>query len=222
MHIPIKEILDQYGYQGVFFAFLLEMVGIPFPGETILTFAGIEWKQGVFSLFPLLAAALAGNVIGSTIAYFIGRFLGRTMILRFGKMVRFTEKKFNSAEEKFIKYRVLVILFGKFIAGIRVFSAYLAGINRMNFWQYSILNLIGSFVWAFVFIMFGNYIHTIWQNYYQTVHSFLWITVGALLCSIILVWYIKGKLIKKENHSPIQKELSASNTAKKESYLTKL
>ena len=167
MHFNIQHFFQQYGYPGIFFAFLLEMVGIPFPGETILTLSGIEWKQGTFSLIPLIIAALAGNIIGSTISYIVGRFFGRTVILRFGKYVGITEKKFKAADEKFNKYRVPVVFLGKFIAGIRVYAAYLAGINRMNFWKYSFYNAIGSLLWIFVFIVFGRYVDFVWHRYHQ-------------------------------------------------------
>lgn len=195
MHFNIYHLLHQYGYQGIFFAFLFEMIGIPFPGETILTFSGIEWKKGTFSLVPLIMTAWAGNIIGSTISYLIGRFLGRNVILRFGKAVGITEKKLQAADEKFNRYRVLVVLFGKFIAGIRVLAAYLAGINRMDFWKFSLYNAAGSFLWVIVFIVLGRYIEVAWQHYHHFLYPFLWLIVGILLAAFIAVFY-KKRLLK--------------------------
>jgi membrane protein DedA with SNARE-associated domain len=193
MHFNLQHLLQQYGYSGVFFAFLLEMVGIPFPGETILTLSGIEWKRGTLSLFPLVIGALAGNIIGSTISYTIGRFLGRTFILRFGKFIGITHKKFNAADDKFNKYRVPVVFFGKFIAGIRVYAAYLAGINRMDFFKFSFYNAFGSLLWILVFIIFGRYIDVVWQQYHHILLQLLLSILVILLIALIALFF-KRKL----------------------------
>ncbi|MDP4084082.1 MAG: DedA family protein [Bacillota bacterium] len=192
MHLNIHYLIQQYGYQGVFFALLLEMIGVPFPGETILTFLGIEWKQGAFSLFPLIMVALAGNIIGSTISYLIGRFLGRSIILHFGKFLRITEQRFNNAEKRFNKYRISVILFGKFVAGIRVLAAYLAGINKMDFWKFTFYNAIGSLLWVLSFIISGRYIDIVWHNYHHIFHQFIWLFGSALLIAFIIVIFIRS------------------------------
>lgn len=189
MHFNIHHLLQQYGYWGILFALLIEMVGVPFPSETILTLSGIEWQQGTFSLFPLIIVALAGNIIGSTISYTIGRFLGRTVILRFGKFVGITEQKLNAADEKFNKYRVAVVFFGKFIAGIRVLAAYLAGINRMNFWEFSVYNAIGSLLWVLVFIVFGRYVDIAWHRHHQIHHQFIFSIIVILLIAFIALFF---------------------------------
>ena len=189
MHFNIQHFLQQYGYSGVFFAFLLEMVGFPFPGDTMLTLLGIEWKQGVFSFIPLVTASLAGNIVGSTISYITGRLVGHIVILRLVKYVGITEKKFKAADEKFNKYRVQVVLLGKFISGIRIFAAYLAGINRMNFWKYSFYNAVGSLLWILVFIVFGRYVDFIWHSYHKTVKQFLLLIIIILLIAFIVMFF---------------------------------
>ena len=95
MHLHIQALLHHYGYLGVFFILLMEMIGIPFPAETTLTISGFEWTQGVFRLVPLLLAASIGNIFGSTIAYGIGRFLGRPVIVRFGKYIGITNERLD-------------------------------------------------------------------------------------------------------------------------------
>lgn len=199
MHFNIQYLLQQYGYQGIMIALLLEMVGIPFPGETILTLAGIAWKQGTFSLLPLLIAALAGNIIGSTLAYLIGRFLGRTIIIRFGNSLKISEEKFNAADKTFNKYQIPIVLFGKFIAGLRVLAGYLSGINRMAFLKFSIYNAIGSFVWIFVFVLFGRYVEIAWQHYHQVFQPYIWWIVGFFLLAYIGV-FLKRRLKKLKNN----------------------
>jgi len=133
VHFNIQLLLHHYGYIGVFFILLLENIGIPFPAETTLTISGFEWTKGVFKFLPLLFAAGIGNIVGSTIAYWIGYLLGRPVIVRFGQYIGITEERLDVADKKFAKFQSAIVLFGKFIAGIRVLIPYLAGINRIVF-----------------------------------------------------------------------------------------
>lgn len=197
MHIHAQQLIQHYGYGGIFIILLLEMIGIPFPGETILTLSGIEWTAGSFSLLPLLGAAVSGNVIGSSIAYGIGRFLGRPVIVRYGRIVGITNERLDKAEAKFNQYRIPVILFSKFIAGIRVLAPYLAGINNMSFVAFSVYNLISATLWSVGFIVLGRSLDMAWHRYHQVIHPFL---LPTLIVAIFLVGiYYRLKTNKKRH-----------------------
>jgi membrane protein DedA with SNARE-associated domain len=173
LHGHVHYWIHHYGYFGVFFILFTEMIGFPFPAETTLTFSGIAWIRGEFSLLPLLAAAAGGNIAGSSVAYAIGRFVGQAVIVRFGKRVGITEEKFRHAEKRFNKYQISVILFAKFVAGIRVLVPYLAGINRMPFLTFTVYNAISALVWSGVFIVLGRYLGVVWRHYAAAIHPYL-------------------------------------------------
>lgn len=189
MHLHIQALLHHYGYLGVFFILLMEMIGIPFPAETTLTISGFEWTQGVFRLVPLLLAASIGNIFGSTIAYGIGRFLGRPVIVRFGKYIGITNERLDKANVTFNRFQGTVILFGKFIAGIRVLIPYLAGINRMSFALFSLYNAVSAVVWAGTFIIIGKYIEVEWSRYHRILHQYM---VPAIILAVVLVGVYSG------------------------------
>lgn len=190
MHI--QTLIHHYGYFGVFFILLMENIGIPFPAETTLTISGIEWTQRVFHLLPLIVAAAAGNVVGSSIAYGIGRFLGRPVVLRFGRFVGITEQRLDTANERFNRFEGWIVLFGKFIAGIRVLIPYLAGINGMSFGLFSLFNTVSAVVWAGFFIIVGKYVGIEWTRYHAVMHRYLLptIVVAALLVSAYVAFHI--------------------------------
>ena len=185
-HFDIQTLIHHYGYIGVFFILFMENLGILFPAETTLTISGIEWTQGVFKLMPLLISASLGNILGSTIAYGIGRFLGRPVIVRYGRYVGITNRRLDTANALFAKYQSPVGLFGKFIAGIRVLIPYLAGINKMSFTVFTIYNAISAVVWAGTFIIVGKYLGIEWSRYHQVLHQYIVpaIIVIALLAGI--------------------------------------
>lgn len=190
MHIHVQALIHHYGYVGVTFILFMEMVGIPFPAETTLTISGIEWTQGVFRLLPLLLAASVGNILGSSVAYAIGRFLGRPIVVRFGRYVGITGERLDKANAVFTRYETPVLLFGKFIAGIRVLIPYMAGINKLSFARFSLYNAVSAVVWAGAFIVVGKYIGVEWTRYHKVLHQYMVpaiIVVAALVCAYIVV-----------------------------------
>lgn len=195
VHIHIQPLLHHYGYFGVFFILLVEMVGIPFPAETTLTISGFEWTSGVFKLLPLLLVAAIGNIVGSTIAYSLGRLLGRPLIVRFGRYLGITNERLDRANHTFHKYQGWVVIVGKFIAGIRVLIPYLAGINKMNFVVFSIFNAISAFLWAAAFIVLGRYIGVEWTRYHQALHQYLvpGIVVVAVVVGVIVAMKFRNR-----------------------------
>jgi membrane protein DedA with SNARE-associated domain len=196
--VHIQVLIHHYGYFGVFLILLLEMIGIPFPAETTLTLSGIEWTQGTFSIIPLLIAATVGNAIGSGIAYWIGRLLGRPVIVRWGKYVGITNERLDKANVTFQKYQTTVVLFSKFIAGIRVLVPYLAGINKMSFGLFTLYTTVSALVWSAVFIILGKYLGIEWSRYHQVLHQYL--VPGIIVLAILVaVWYTRKVRAKKRS-----------------------
>ncbi len=202
LHIHIQTLIHHYGYLGVFLILFLENVGIPFPAETTLTISGIEWTHGAFKLVPLLLSASIGNILGSTIAYGIGRFLGRPVIVRFGKYIGITNGRLDKANDLFAKYRSPVVLFGKFIAGIRVVIPYLAGINDMPFAVFAIYNAVSAVAWAATFILVGKYIGIEWSRYHQVVHQYM---VPSIIVALLLVGGYFGLKLRHKRRQKINK-----------------
>lgn len=198
MHFNVQHLIAHYGYIGVFAILLLEMIGIPFPAETTLTISGFEWTKGLFAFVPLLLSAVVGNVLGSTIAYGIGHFLGRPVLVRFGRYVGITEKRLDKADQTFAKYRTTVVLFSKFIAGIRVLIPYLAGINRMPFILFTIYNVISALVWVALFITVGRYLEVAWSRYHALMHQYL---LPGVIFILLIIGILAAIRLRRERAS---------------------
>lgn len=207
MHI--QTLIHSYGYMGVFLIIFIEMLGIPFPAETTLILSGIMWGHGVFKLLPLLLAANIGNILGSSGAFGLGYFLGRPIIVRFGKIVGLTNERFDRGNQIFSKYQVIVVLFGKFIAGIRVLIPYLAGINKMRFLSFSIYNAISSVLWTTAFIVVGKYIGKAWSKYDVLISQY---RVPAVLVLVVLVGVIIGLKIRQKRKVSLMKAQSSESS----------
>ncbi|WP_256757929.1 DedA family protein [Cohnella sp. WQ 127256] len=167
------------------------MIGLPFPVETTLTIAGIGVSNGTFSFLPLFISAVLGNMIGATIAYYIGSKVGSSVLIKYGKYVGVTDKRLKVAERMLLQYRIPVFFLSKFITGVRVFVPYLSGINQFSFKLFFIYNALATMFWAAIFIFMGRWIHIYWMKY----HTYLskgWlvslISMAIIAAVGLLVW----------------------------------
>jgi len=147
-----------YGYWAVFFGVMLENAGLPIPGETILLvggyFAAIHADE--FNLFRVMGTAALGAVIGDNIGFAIGHHYGRGFLLKIGRFFFLTPKRFEHMEKFFERYGNKTILVARFITGLRVFAALLAGASRKMRWRvFLAYNVAGALLWAIVITLLG-------------------------------------------------------------------
>lgn len=197
VHIHLQDLIHHYGYAGVFFILFMEMIGVPFPAETTLTMSGFEWMVGDFSFIPLLLTCVLGNIAGSSIAYGIGRYLGRPTILKFGRFIRLTEEKLDAAEKKFLQYRLLIIFICKFIAGIRILIPYMAGINRMSFALFSLYNSLATVLWVITFLFIGHSLGLAWHMYHRVLNHYF-VPIGIVIAVVAVLFYFWRKKKKQK------------------------
>jgi membrane protein DedA with SNARE-associated domain len=151
----IEHYMLLYGYWAVFFGVMLENAGLPVPGETILLIAGYFASTGEFNIFLVMLIACTGAVIGDNIGYAIGHHFGRGVILKIGRFFFLTPKRFEHMENYFKSHGNKTILVARFITGLRVFAALLAGATKMPWRLFFIYNVAGAVLWSVVITTLG-------------------------------------------------------------------
>jgi len=174
------------GYPGVVFLMTLESAGMPIPSEIVMPFSGFLVYQGQMNLWLATLAGTLGNLIGSVIAYFIGLYGGRAVILRYGKYVFFNEKHLIHAEKWFENYGDKAIFFGRILPVMRTFISFPAGIGKMDFKKFTIYTSIGSLPWCFILTYAGVMLREHWRNIWDIFHK-LDLIIGILIV-LIVVW----------------------------------
>lgn len=199
--------ITQYGYVGVFFILMLEMIGVPIP-VPILTLSGIAWANGTFLLLPLILSASLGHILGSSISFNIGRWLGQAILIRYGKYVGITNRSLTKAEQQFHKNKHFILVFSKFIAGVRILIPYLAGINQISFTVFTIYNTIGAITWVIFHILLGRTISNIFESYQEVIReNIILIVIAAVLFIGVYVW------IKKNNKKQVVEPSMVNQTS---------
>src|ERR687885_2503864 len=148
--IDFKAAIAAYGYLAVFAFICIESLGIPLPGETALITAAIYagTSSGNLSIAFVITAAVAGAIIGDNIGFGIGYWGGYRLLVRYGKYVRLDQAKIKVGRYLFYRHGGKVVFFGRFVSVLRTYAAFLAGVNRMQWWRFLVYNASGGIVWA--------------------------------------------------------------------------
>jgi membrane protein DedA with SNARE-associated domain/membrane-associated phospholipid phosphatase len=151
----ILSLIEQYGYVIVFLGVMLESAGVPLPGETILIAAGFLVQQGHLDLGDAIIFGILGAVIGDQIGYWVGREGGRRFVLRWGRYVLITPERLEHAERFFARHGGKAVFLARFVAGLRVFGALVAGVSRMHWRTFFFYNALGGAAWATAAVLAG-------------------------------------------------------------------
>lgn len=138
-----------YGYWAVFAGIAIESTGIPFPGETMLLVAAI-YAGGTHQLAPVLVIAAAESfaILGDNLGFWMGHEGGSRLLHRYGHLVRLNERKLKLGLYLFRRHGGKVVFFGRFVAVLRMWAAFLAGTHRMEWKRFLLFNALGGIVWA--------------------------------------------------------------------------
>jgi membrane-associated protein len=144
------------GYAAVFGLIAIETMGIPVPGETALIAAALLAHDGQLDIVPLVVLASAAAIIGDNIGFAIGRHGGRRLLLRPGPFLGQRRRVIELGEPFFAKHGPKAVFLGRWVSGLRIASAWLAGINGMSWPVFLVWNALGGILWACV-VGFGVY-----------------------------------------------------------------
>jgi membrane protein DedA with SNARE-associated domain len=144
----VTHLLLDYGLVLLFLLVAIESAGIPLPGETALITAGVLAHDHFGGIEWVIVVAAAGAIVGENIGYWLGRLGGRKLLERYAFTRRYAERALPPAERFFKRHGGKTVFFGRFVAFLRITSAWLAGISRMRWWQFFAWNAAGGIVWA--------------------------------------------------------------------------
>jgi membrane protein DedA with SNARE-associated domain len=148
-------LVGQWGYAGIFAMMAIESTVFPLPSEVVIPPAAYYAEQGRFHFWGVVIAATLGSWAGAALSYWVARQVGRPLILRYGRFVFVPEKKWLLAEGWINRYSSAGIFFARLLPVVRHLVSLPAGAARMPFARFSLMTLVGSFLWCTVLAIFG-------------------------------------------------------------------
>jgi membrane-associated protein len=145
----LRGVLVHYGYWAVAAALLLESVGLPLPGETVLLLASfLAYSERELQLGWIIVVGTAAGTVGSSAGYALGHYGGRPLLDRYRHIFRISEAALARGEKLFRRYGSVTVLLARFVFGVRVIAGPMAGVLGMDWRKFSVFNLAGAALWA--------------------------------------------------------------------------
>jgi membrane protein DedA with SNARE-associated domain len=192
----LQHFLSTYGYWAVLVFVAIESTGIPFPGETMLLVAAID--TGIthhLSILLVIVAAASGAILGDNLGFWVGREGGFRLLRRYGRYIHLNESRLKLGLYLFRKHGGKVVFFGRFVAVLRAWAAFLAGTNRMPWPRFLLFNALGGIIWATIYGLGGYFLG---DNIHRLTGPvgiiFIVLAVLIIISFVVFVWRNERRL----------------------------
>jgi membrane protein DedA with SNARE-associated domain len=178
------DVVAELGLAGIFVLMVLESACIPVPSEATMLFAGFNVAEGEYSLVAATAAGSIANLVGSWIAYAVGR-AGRVDILeKHGRKLHIKRSHLEWADRWFERHGDATVFFTRMLPIIRTFISLPAGVARMPFWRFSLLTLAGCVPWVLLLTFIGMQAGERWESWKDSLHYVDYAVAAAIVAGI--------------------------------------
>jgi len=187
MHALVSWLLvtiGKLGYPGIFLLMAMESSVIPIPSELVMPPAGYLAQQGQMKLFYAILWGTLGSLVGAYANYFAAHYLGRPLLLKYGKYVWITEEKFAKVETFFKEHGEVSTFIGRLLPVVRHLISLPAGLAGMNHWKFSLYTLLGAGIWVTVLTYIGYFIGANQELIMQYSHQAV---IGVVIVSIAII-----------------------------------
>ncbi len=191
MHDLISWLLNtigSMGYPGIFLLMAMESSIFPVPSELVMPPAGYLVQQGQMNMTLVILSGTFGSLAGAYLNYFVALWLGRPLLVRYGRYVWIKEEHFTRVEAFFQRHGEISTFIGRLLPVIRHLISIPAGLARMNHVRFTLYTLIGAGIWVSVLAWIGYFIGAERALIVQYSHQAV---LGAvLLCVVTGLGYV--------------------------------
>jgi len=183
-----RDLIASTGYFGVFFLMALESTAFPIPSEAVMPLAGFLVEEGKFNFVFVSFAGASGSLAGALLSYFIGKFLGRKFVVKYGRYVFIHESHLAATEDFFKKKGEKAIFIARFVPVVRHLISFPAGIGEMNIKKFLIYTFAGSFIWCSILTYSGIILKENWSKILSYTRNIDYIIIPVLVVAVI--WFL--------------------------------
>jgi membrane protein DedA with SNARE-associated domain len=184
--------ITDYGYAAVFLLMLAESACIPFPSEVTMLVGGWYAAEGRLDFFLVGVAGVLGNLVGSWIAYALGRSTGRELLDRYGRYVLIRSHDIDKAERWWDRYGEAATFFSRLLPVVRTFISLPAGLARMPFGKFTIYTFLGVIPWTYALTWAGVLVKDHWERAAHLFDVPTYLIAGGLVAAAV-VWYVRRR-----------------------------
>jgi len=184
----LVDTIGSMGYLGIFLLMFLESTFFPFPSEIIMIPAGYLAYQGEMNLYIIVLVGILGSVLGALLNYYLAMYLGRKIILKYGKYFFIKEETLDKLDTFFTKHGEISTFTGRLIPGIRQLISLPAGLARMNIAKFSFFTALGAGIWVVVLVAIGYLVGSNQELISEYMKSATLIALASVV--LIVIFYV--------------------------------
>ena len=188
--------IGDMGYLGIFLLMFLESTFFPFPSEIIMIPAGYLAYQGEMNLYIVVLVGILGSIAGALLNYYLAMYLGRSIILKYGKYFFIKEETLDKLDTFFAKHGEISTFTGRLIPGIRQLISLPAGLARMNVAKFSFYTAIGAGIWVVVLVAVGYVVGSNQELISEYMKSATLIALVSVV--LIIIFYVVRNRRRRE------------------------
>jgi membrane protein DedA with SNARE-associated domain len=189
----IVDLFARYGYGVVFVGVFLENAGLPVPGETALLAGGALAHAGRLSLLWVIVTAVCGATLGDNTGFWIGRRGGRALAERYGSRVGLTPRRLAHFDRFFLRHGAKTVFIARFVTGLRVVCAVLAGGSGMSWRTFLFFNATGALAWATTVGLAGYLLGRSWNLLIEWIGRTSLVALIVVVVAVVLIARWRGE-----------------------------
>jgi membrane protein DedA with SNARE-associated domain len=174
------------GYSGIFLLMAMESSVIPIPSELVMPPAGYLAHQGQMNIWAAILMGTVGSLVGAYANYYAAHYLGRPLLLKYGKYVWITEEKFAKVERYFKDHGEISTFIGRLLPVVRHLISLPAGLAGMNHVKFSLYTLAGAGIWVTILTWIGYVIGAEQELIMKYSHQAL---IGVVAVSTVIIYF---------------------------------
>ena len=193
-HLDPVAIIKTGSYLGIAIIVFAEsglLIGILFPGDSLLFAAGLFAGTGVLSLAPLVVCVIVAAILGDSLGYWFGKNVGTNFFNRKDSLI-FKQKYLKRTQLFYKKYGGRAVLLARFVPIVRTIAPILAGIGGMKYRIFFSYNALGGILWGGGVLLVSYFLGSLIPN---SEHYIFPISIGIIVVSFlpILINIFRGK-----------------------------
>lgn len=200
MH-AVTHLVSAYGYVAIFAILLADSIGVPLPTEVTLLACGYLVSRGQLALLPSILAGWVGSLLGSAVAYSLGRRFGHGLLEWVGRLFRLPDATLHKVQTWFAERGPTAVLVARWVPFVRNYISYPAGALGTPFLRYALFTAIGYGSWIAFTITMGNQLHRTWKLLLARFDQGAWIILALAVVGVGVYWYFKRRRTRRSSET---------------------
>jgi membrane protein DedA with SNARE-associated domain len=191
--LATSQFLDRHGLLAAFVFLLIEEAGVPVPvpGDVVMLVLGVHARRDenpVLALVQATGVTWAGTIVGSTFLYLVCRWAGRGLVYRYGRFIRLTPERLDTAEQWLQKHGSRAVFVGRLVPGLRILTAVACGVFEVPFRVFFPAMMLGALVYIVIYTLLGYFLGPPVLDFLEKIHLPFGL-LGSLVPLVLLVWW---------------------------------